>query len=183
MEPCLIAGVGGCVVATADPTGLSPGKYTATVTIASTAKNGPFVVPVEMDVVAAGPPVSYFQGVVDNALYAIGATVSPGDLVAVRGEQFTTGVAVAAQKLPLGTTLGGATVYVNGSGGADVLCGGVACGESGRADHVPGSLLDSGGAGDGAGGSQRQRDGADREHHQHAGGAGGATAAAISAET
>jgi uncharacterized protein (TIGR03437 family) len=111
---CLIAGVGGCVVATGDPTGLSPGKYTATVTIASTAKNGPFVVPVEMDVVAAGPPLSYFQGVVDNALYAIGATVSPGDLVAVRGEQFTTGAAVAAQKLPLGTTLGGATVYVNG---------------------------------------------------------------------
>jgi uncharacterized protein (TIGR03437 family) len=111
---CLIAGVGGCVAATGDPTGLSPGKYTATITIASTAKNGPFTVPVEMDVVAAGPPVSYFQGVVDNALYAIGATVSPGDLVAVRGEQFTTGAAVAAQKLPLGTTLGGATVYVNG---------------------------------------------------------------------
>jgi len=111
---CLIAGVGGCVVATADPTGLSPGKYTATVTIAGTAKNGPFVVPVEMDVVAAGPPLSYFQGVVDNALYAIGATVSPGELVAVRGEQFTTGAAVAAQKLPLGTSLGGATVYVNG---------------------------------------------------------------------
>jgi uncharacterized protein (TIGR03437 family) len=111
---CLIAGVGGCVVATADPTGLSPGKYTATVTIASSAKNGPFAVPVEMDVVAAGPPLSYFQGVVDNALYAIGATVAPGELVAVRGEQFTTGAAVAAQKLPLGTTLGGATVYVNG---------------------------------------------------------------------
>jgi len=111
---CLIAGVGGCVVATGDPTGLSPGKYTATVTIASTAKNGPFTVPVEMDVVAVGPPVSYFQGVVDNALYAVGATVSPGDLVAVRGEQFTTGVAAAAQSLPLGTTLGGATVYVNG---------------------------------------------------------------------
>jgi len=111
---CLIAGVGGCVVATGDPTGMTPGKYTATVTIASTAVNGPFVVPVEMDVVAAGPPVSYFQGVVDNAIYAIGATVAPGELVAVRGEQFTTGAAVAATKLPLGTTLGGATVYVNG---------------------------------------------------------------------
>jgi len=102
-------------VVTGDPTGLSPGKYTATITIATNAKNGPFTVPVEMDVVAVGPPVSYFQGVVDNALYAIGATVSPGDLVAVRGEQFTTGAAVAAQKLPLGTSLGGATVYVNGA--------------------------------------------------------------------
>lgn len=113
--PCLIAGVGACVVATGDPTGLSPGKYTATITIASNAKNGPFTVPVEMDVVAAAPPVSYFQGVVDNALYAIGATVAPGELVAVRGEQFTTGAAMAAQSLPLGTSLGGATVYVNGA--------------------------------------------------------------------
>jgi uncharacterized protein (TIGR03437 family) len=112
--PCLIAGVGGCVVITGDPTGQSPGKYTATVSITGTAVNGPFTVPVEMDVVAVGPPVSYFQGVVDNATYSIGATVAPGELVAVRGEQFTTGAAVAAQTLPLGTTLGGATVYVNG---------------------------------------------------------------------
>ena len=113
--PCLIAGVGGCVVANADPTGLSPGAYTATITIAGTAVNGPFTVPVEMDVVATGPPVSYYQGVVDNAVYQIGATVAPGMLVAVRGEQFTTGAPVAATTLPLGTTLGGATVYVNGA--------------------------------------------------------------------
>jgi uncharacterized protein (TIGR03437 family) len=111
---CLIAGVGGCVVATADPTGLGPGSYPATIIISGTAVNGPFTVPVEMDIVAVGPPYSYFQGVVDNALYAIGATVAPGELVAVRGEQFTTGAAMAAQTLPLGTTLGGATVYVNG---------------------------------------------------------------------
>ena len=32
--PCLIAGVGACVVANADPTGLTPGAYTATITIA-----------------------------------------------------------------------------------------------------------------------------------------------------
>jgi uncharacterized protein (TIGR03437 family) len=113
--PCLIAGVGACVVATGDPTGLTPGKYTATVTIASNAKNGPVAVPVEMDVLATGPPVSYYTGVVDNAVYQIGATISPGELVAVRGEQFTTGAPVAATTLPLGTTLGGATVYVNGA--------------------------------------------------------------------
>jgi uncharacterized protein (TIGR03437 family) len=113
--PCLIGGVGACVVATGDPTGLTPGKYTATVTIAGNAKNGPFAIPVEMDVVAAGPPVSYYQGVVDNAVYQIGATISPGELVAVRGEQFTTGAPVSAKTLPLGTTLGGATVYVNGT--------------------------------------------------------------------
>jgi uncharacterized protein (TIGR03437 family) len=113
--PCLVSGVGACVVATGNPSGLSPGAYTATITIASNAKNGPFVVPVEMDVVATGPPVSYFQGVVDNAIYQLGATIAPGDLVAVRGDQFTLGAPVIAQTLPLGTSLGGATVYVNGN--------------------------------------------------------------------
>jgi uncharacterized protein (TIGR03437 family) len=105
---------GSLVVATGDPTGLSPGKYTASVTIATNAKNGPFVVPVEMDVVATAPPLSYYQGIVDNALFQIGGTVAPGGLVAIKGEQFTTGAAVSATKLPLGTALGGATVYVNG---------------------------------------------------------------------
>ncbi len=113
--PCLISGVGACVVATGNPSGLSPGAYTATITIASNAKNGPFVVPVEMDVVATGPPVSYFQGVVDNAIYQLGATIAPGELVAVRGDQFTLGAPVSAQTLPLGTSLGSATVYVNGN--------------------------------------------------------------------
>ncbi len=111
--PCLVAGVGACVVATANPSGLSPGKYTATINIASNAKNGPFNVPVEMDVVATGPPVSYYQGIADNALYQLGATVSPGDLVIIRGEQFTLGAAMGAQSFPLTTSMGGATVYVN----------------------------------------------------------------------
>jgi uncharacterized protein (TIGR03437 family) len=113
--PCLVAGVGACVVATGDPTGLAPGKYTATIAIASNAKNGPFNVPVEMDVLATAAPLSYYQGVVDNAIYQLGATIAPGELVAVRGEQFTTGAPVSAQSLPLGASLGGATVYVNGN--------------------------------------------------------------------
>jgi uncharacterized protein (TIGR03437 family) len=105
---------GTTVVATGDPTTLSPGKYTATITIASNAANGPFAVPVEMDVIATAPPLTYFQGVADNALFAAGGTVAQGEIVLVRGEQFTTGPAVNATKLPLSTTLGGATVYVNG---------------------------------------------------------------------
>jgi uncharacterized protein (TIGR03437 family) len=113
--PCLVSGVGACVVATGNPSGLSPGKYTATIAIAGNADNGPFNVPVEMDVVATGSPVSYYQGVVDNAIYQLGATISPGELVAVRGEQFTNGAPVSAQTLPLGTSLGSATVYVNGN--------------------------------------------------------------------
>jgi uncharacterized protein (TIGR03437 family) len=113
--PCLVAGVGACVVATGNPSGLAPGAYTATIAIASNAKNGPFNVPVEMDVVATGAPASFYQGVVDNAIYQLGATIAPGELVAVRGEQFTLGAPVSAQSLPLGTSLGGATVYVNGN--------------------------------------------------------------------
>lgn len=105
--------VGTTVVATGDPAGQSPGKYTATITIASNAKNGPFTVPVEMDVIATAAPYSYYQGVVDNALFQIGGTVAPGGLVAIKGEQFTTGAAQSAATLPLGTSLGGATVYVN----------------------------------------------------------------------
>jgi uncharacterized protein (TIGR03437 family) len=108
------AGFAGCVFAKADPAGLAPGKYTATITIAGNAKNGPFTVPVEMDVAAVAPPYSYYQGVVDNALFQSGGPVAPGGLVAIRGEQFTTGAAVSAKTLPLGTSLGGATVYVNG---------------------------------------------------------------------
>jgi len=104
---------GGTVVLTGDPTGLALGKYTATVTIASNAKNGPLTVPVEMDVVAVGPPVLYYKGLADNAVYQQGATVAPGELVLVRGDQFTMGAPQAAQTLPLGTSLGNATVYVN----------------------------------------------------------------------
>ncbi len=106
---------GTTVVATGDPTGLAPGKYTAAIAISCNAKNGPFTVPVEMDVIATGPPYSYYQGVVDNALFQVGGTVAPGGLVAIKGEQFTTGAAVSAKSLPLGVSLGGATVYVNGA--------------------------------------------------------------------
>ncbi len=113
-------GFAACVFTKSDPTGLAPGKYTATITIASNAKNSPLTVPVEMDVVAVAPPYSYYQGVVDNALFKVGDTVAPGGLVAIRGEQFTTGTAVSATSLPLGTSLGSSTtetstVYVNGA--------------------------------------------------------------------
>ena len=106
---------GTTVVATGDPTGLSTGTYTGTVTITSNAKNSPLTVPVEMDVVAVAPPYSYYQSVVDNALYTVGDPVAPGGLVLVRGDQFTMGAAVEAPSLPLGTSLGDATVYVNGA--------------------------------------------------------------------
>jgi len=102
------------VILTADPTGLSPGVQTATASVASNARNAPATVPIELDVLASGPPVTYFQGVLDNATFSTGGSLAPGEIVALFGEQLTKGPAVQASSLPLGTSLGGATVNVNG---------------------------------------------------------------------
>jgi uncharacterized protein (TIGR03437 family) len=108
----VIANPKNTVQITVDPTGQSPGVFKGTITIASNAKNGPFTVPVEMTVIAAGPPVAYFQGVSDDAIFKVGDPVSPGDIVKIVGDQFTTGAAVAVDKLPQ-NTVGGASVFVN----------------------------------------------------------------------
>ena len=60
-----------------------------------------------------GPPVAFYQGVLDNALFAAGRSLAPGGIVAVFGEQLSDSVA-SAQTLPLGTSLGGGSVSVNG---------------------------------------------------------------------
>lgn len=102
------------VTLTADPTGLSPGTQTATASISSNAANGPVSVPIEMDVLTPGPPVTYFQGVLDNATFTPAIPLAPGEIVALFGEQLSSGTPTQASSLPLGTSLGGATVNVNG---------------------------------------------------------------------
>jgi uncharacterized protein (TIGR03437 family) len=92
---------------------MPPGTYSGTVTISTNAANGSAVIPVELDVLTPGPPVAYYQGILDNALFAIGAPLAPGGIVAAFGEQLSDSVA-QAQSIPLGTSLGGATVTVNG---------------------------------------------------------------------
>jgi uncharacterized protein (TIGR03437 family) len=101
------------VLFTANAGSMTPGVYTTTVTITSDALNGPSVIPVELDVLTPGPPVASYQGVLDNALFAVGAPLAPGGIVAVFGEQLSDSVA-QAQSVPLGTSLGNATVTVNG---------------------------------------------------------------------
>jgi uncharacterized protein (TIGR03437 family) len=103
------------VALTADPTGLSPGVQTATASVASNARNGPVTVPIELDVLAPGPPITYFQGVLDNATFTTGQALAPGEIVALFGEQLIAGPPAQASSLPLGTSLGGASVTVNGS--------------------------------------------------------------------
>jgi len=97
---------------TADPTGMTPGAYTATISVASNARNGPFAIPVEMDVLTPGPAWTYYQKVVDNVTFQPGGTVAPGEWVALFGEQLTTGAA-ALGTFPLGQPVGGAAVFVN----------------------------------------------------------------------
>jgi uncharacterized protein (TIGR03437 family) len=68
---------------------------------------------VQLDVIAAGPPVAAFQGVVNNATFEAGDVLAQGGIVALFGEQLTTGTQVVAQSLPLTTDLGGVRVLVN----------------------------------------------------------------------
>jgi uncharacterized protein (TIGR03437 family) len=104
---------GNVLLVTANPGSMSPGVYQTTVTILNDADNGTVAIPVELEVLTPGPPVAYYQGVLDNALFAVGAPLAPGGIVAVFGQQLSDSVA-QAQALPLGTSLGNASVTVNG---------------------------------------------------------------------
>jgi uncharacterized protein (TIGR03437 family) len=106
---------GSLVIVTLDPTGLSPNTYTGSLSIASNAVNSPTTVPVTFQVVAAGAPTIFYGGVVDDAVFGqSGLTVTPGDIVALFGQQLSTVAPVVGQQPPLATTLGGASVTVNG---------------------------------------------------------------------
>lgn len=104
---------GDVVLLTANAGSMMPGPYQASVIIVTNAVNATITIPVELDVLPPGPPLTYYQGVLDNALFAVGDPVAPGGIVAVFGEQLADNVA-QAQMLPLGNSLGGASVTVNG---------------------------------------------------------------------
>jgi uncharacterized protein (TIGR03437 family) len=105
---------GNVVTVTANASGVAPGSYAGTVAIASNAAQGGINVPVTLDVVAAGPPVAYYQGAVNNATFEAGDFLAQGGIVALYGEQFTTGEARTTPGVPWPTDLGGARVFVNG---------------------------------------------------------------------
>lgn len=110
-----ISSAGPYVNITADPTGLTPNTYQGTVTIASNAANASVVVPVTLVVEAATPPVVFAGGVLNNGTFAGGEQLAQGDIVALFGDQLTFGDPTQASTLPLGTTLGGVQVLVNGT--------------------------------------------------------------------
>jgi uncharacterized protein (TIGR03437 family) len=105
---------GNIVGVAADPTGLSPGQYNGTVTIASNAANASVVVPVTLLVVAQTPPAAFAGGAVNNANFASGESLAQGDIVALFGSQFTTGDPTVTSGIPLPTSPNGTQVFVNG---------------------------------------------------------------------
>jgi uncharacterized protein (TIGR03437 family) len=102
------------VALTLDPGSLSAGTYNTSVTIASNAANGSLTVPVTLEVVSKGAPLIYYQGVLDNATYVPGDTVTPGDIMIVKGEQLSFSPLTLGQAPPLAMQVGGASVLVNG---------------------------------------------------------------------
>jgi len=106
--------VSGGITVTADPTGLMTGDYQGTVTVATNAANASIMIPVDMNVVAQGPPLAFAGGVVNNGTFGNGEPVAQGDIAAVFGSQFTYDAAQGASSLPLGVTLDNIQVLVNG---------------------------------------------------------------------
>jgi len=100
---------------TIDSTGLSPNTYTGSVTVVTNAANSPTVIPVTFQVLATAAPTIFYQGVVDDAVFGQdGLTVTPGDVIALFGQQLDANVGVAGLP-PLPTSLADATgVTVNG---------------------------------------------------------------------
>jgi uncharacterized protein (TIGR03437 family) len=107
--------VAGGVAVVFDPGSLAPGTYSGNLTITSNAANGPLTVPVSFTVEAKGAPTIPFQGVVDDAVFTGGAAVSPGDIVALFGDQLYFGAGKLGSGSPLGTTIGTTQVLINGT--------------------------------------------------------------------
>jgi uncharacterized protein (TIGR03437 family) len=105
---------GGAAI-TLDAGTLDPGVYSGSVTLNSNAVNGAVTVPVDFEVVAKGPPLIGFQGVVDNGTFVPGVAVSPGDIAVVKGEQLSFAPITLGQAAPLANQIGGAQVMVNGA--------------------------------------------------------------------
>jgi uncharacterized protein (TIGR03437 family) len=98
---------------TFDTTGLSAGVCKANIALASDAANGTQTVPVTLTVVPKGPPVINYQGVLDNATFVPGDTVSPGDVMVVKGDQLSLSAYTPGSAPPLSTQVADTSVLVN----------------------------------------------------------------------
>ena len=107
---------------TIDPKGRAPGTYHDAVAITSNAvayagaqgDTTSLSVPVDLEIVAAGPPVVDFQGVLDNAIFNPGDTIARGDIVAVKGQQLSKVAPASGKAPPLSTQVADTQVLLNG---------------------------------------------------------------------
>jgi uncharacterized protein (TIGR03437 family) len=112
----------GAAITINNTSALAPGAYKDGITFTSNAvayagvlgDTSSLTVPVELEVVSAGPPVLDFQGVQDNATFVPGDAVAPGDIAVVKGQQLSTKDFVQAGAPPLATTLSDTQVLFNG---------------------------------------------------------------------
>jgi uncharacterized protein (TIGR03437 family) len=107
---------------TIDPKGLAPGTYSDAVAVTSNAvaytgaqgDTTTLSVPVDLEIVAAGPPVVDFQGVLDNAIFNPGDIIARGDIVAVKGQQLSMVAPASGTAPPLKTQVADTQVLLNG---------------------------------------------------------------------
>jgi uncharacterized protein (TIGR03437 family) len=104
----------GAVIVTVDPTGLSPWVNGGHITIDCDKVGCPIDVPVSLQIVPKGPPQIANEGVSNNATFNSYATVAPGEVMVMKGEQLSNSPAVFATTTPLPPTLGGVSVTVEG---------------------------------------------------------------------
>ncbi len=97
-----------------DAGAMAVGVYPGTITFASNAVNSPTVIPVDFEVVAKGAPYIDFNGVLDNAVFTPRDTVTPGDIMLIKGEQLSFSPFTFGPAPPLVTQLGGASITVSG---------------------------------------------------------------------
>jgi uncharacterized protein (TIGR03437 family) len=97
---------------------LATGDSTGSVTV-SGSTNGPDnkTIPVTLHVVAQPitGPLAIVGAALNNATYASGESLAQGDIVALFGNQFTTGSPAGVTSLPIATTLGGIQLALNGT--------------------------------------------------------------------
>jgi len=103
----------GTLTVAASAAGLAQGNYSGNVFIIASASNTPLAIPVSLTVTAlsGGGPAISSGGIVSSASYQ--PTFSRGMIATIFGSGLADGTA-AADKIPLPTTLAGASVTVNG---------------------------------------------------------------------
>ena len=104
---------GGTYLVSASTGDLAPGLYTGLVRFNTNAANDPLEVPVELEVLVAGPPEVEFDSVVNGATFDSAKPVSPGAIVSLFGTQLAPSTA-GAESTPLPRELASTKVIING---------------------------------------------------------------------